>query len=81
VAESYPDLKASTSFVVMQRQLAETEDRVAAGGGPINGAVRTRNTRAKTSPAPVVAGVSRFSPAEYVAGQDPEIRSTPPVSC
>jgi LemA protein len=34
VAESYSDLKASASFVVMQRPLAETEDRVAAGGGP-----------------------------------------------
>ena len=31
VAESYPDLKASTNFLDLQRQLSETEDRIAAG--------------------------------------------------
>ena len=80
VAESYPDLKASTNFLDLQRQLAETEDRIAAGRRFYNGNVRALNTRVESFPSSVVAGTFGFKKAEYFAADDPDIRTNPQVS-
>ena len=80
VAESYPDLKASTNFLDLQRQLAETEDRIAAGRRFYNGNVRALNTRVEAFPSSVVAGTFGFKKAEYFAADDPDIRTNPQVS-
>ena len=80
VAESYPDLKASTNVLDLQRQLAETEDRIAAGRRFYNGNVRALNTRVEAFPSSVVAGTFGFKKAEYFAADDPDIRTNPQVS-
>jgi LemA protein len=80
VAESYPDLKASTNFLELQRQLAETEDRVAAGRRFYNGNVRALNTRVESFPSSIVASMFHFERAEYFETDDPETRATPQVS-
>ncbi len=80
VAESYPDLKASANFLDLQRQLAETEDRIAAGRRFYNGNVRALNTRVQTFPSSLIASSFGFKQAEYFTADDPEVRATPAVS-
>ena len=80
VAESYPDLKASANFLDLQRQLAETEDRIAAGRRFYNGNVRALNTRVEAFPSSVVGKTFGFVKAEYFTADDPGVRATPTVS-
>lgn len=80
VAESYPDLKASANFLDLQRQLAETEDRIAAGRRFYNANVRALNTRVEAFPSAITAKLFGFKQAEYFTADDPQIRATPQVS-
>jgi LemA protein len=80
LAESYPELRSSQNFLHLQQQLAETEDRIAAGRRYYNANVRAYNTRIGQFPSSIVAGVGRFTPAEYFAVDDPDVRATPPVA-
>jgi LemA protein len=79
VAEAYPDLKASTNFLELQKQLTETEDRIAAGRRFYNANVRALNTRVESFPSNVVASTFGFKPAEYFEVEDVAIRSAPTV--
>ena len=74
VAEAYPDLKASANFLELQKELALTEDRIAAGRRFYNGNVRAYNTRIQTVPSNIVASMFHFNPAEYFEIEDPEAR-------
>jgi LemA protein len=80
VAEAYPDLKSSANYLELGRQLAETEDRIAAGRRFYNGNVRALNTRIETFPSAVVAAIFGFKKAEYFSTDDPDVRSVPKVS-
>jgi LemA protein len=80
VAESYPDLKASTNFLDLQRQLSETEDRIAAGRRFYNANVRALNTRVQAFPSSVIASIFGFKEAEYFEADDPQVRANPQVS-
>ncbi|MDP3771734.1 MAG: LemA family protein [bacterium] len=61
VAEAYPDLKASTSYVKLQEQLAETEDQIAAARRIYNANVADYNTTTEQFPAVVVARMFSFA--------------------
>ena len=74
VAEAYPDLKASANFLELQKELAVTEDRIAAGRRFYNGNVRAYNTRIETVPSNFIASMFKFTPAEYFEIDDPEAR-------
>ena len=65
VAEGYPELKASGPFQQLQAQLAETEDRIAAGRRFYNGNVRALNTRVEAFPSALVASTFGFERADY----------------
>lgn len=65
VAENYPTLKADANFLALQQQLAETEDRIAAGRRFYNGNVRAINTRIEAFPSSIVANIHHFVPEEY----------------
>ena len=75
VAENYPDLKSSQNFLALQQQLAETEDRIAAGRRFYNGNVRALNTRVEAFPSSIVASVFNFEKAEYFELDDPTERA------
>ncbi len=75
VAENYPDLKAAAPFQQLQAQLAETEDRIAAGRRFYNGNVRALNTRVEAFPSSLVAGTFGFKKAEYFETDDPAVRA------
>jgi len=75
VAEAYPDLKAAGPFQQLQAQLAETEDRIAAGRRFYNGNVRALNTRVEAFPSSIVASTFHIEKAEYFETDDPEVRA------
>jgi LemA protein len=79
VAESYPQLQASASFVQLQRDLTETEDEIAAARRIYNGNVQIYNTRLQSFPANVWAGAFGFVPEDLFEAQ-PESRLAPSVS-
>jgi LemA protein len=79
VAEAYPELKASTNFLELQRELTETEDRIAAGRRFYNANVRAMNTRVESFPSNLVAGVFGFHKEEYFEVEDQAVRSAPTV--
>src|SRR5438067_10553115 len=59
--EAYPDLKASTQFLELQRQLTVTEDRIQAARRFYNANVRDYNTRVDTFPSMVIASLGSFA--------------------
>lgn len=65
VAEAYPDLKASASFLELMRNLTDVEQQIQFARRYYNGAVNNLNTRIATFPDLVVARLLRFRPAEY----------------
>ncbi len=75
VAENYPTLKADQNFLALQQQLAETEDRIAAGRRFYNGNVRAYNTRIEAFPSSIVASMGHFTKAEYFETDDPAVRA------
>lgn len=60
VAEAYPDLKADANFRALQEELANTEDRIAAGRRFYNGNVREMNQLCTTVPSNLVATLFGF---------------------
>jgi LemA protein len=79
VAEAYPDLKASTNFLELQRELTETEDRIAAGRRFYNANVRALNTRVESFPSNLMASTFGFKKAEYFEVEDLAVRAAPTV--
>ena len=69
--EAYPDLQASQGFLSLQRELTNTEDRIAASRRFYNGNVRAYNTRVGTFPSNLVAGVFGFRPREFFELREP----------
>lgn len=72
VAESYPDLKASSNFQDLQRQLEDTEDKVAYSRQFYNSNVLDYNTRIQVFPSNLIANMFGFRPAEFFAATEEE---------
>ena len=78
--EAYPDLKSNTNFLELQRQLAETEDRIANGRRYYNANVRVYNTKVESVPTNLIANIFKFEKATYFEVNDPAVRQAPNVS-
>jgi LemA protein len=65
VSEAYPDLKASTGFLDLQRQLVTTEDRIQAARRFYNNNVRAYNERVQSVPTNVIAKMFGFDERTY----------------
>ena len=65
LAEAYPQLKADTNFLELQRELANTEDRLAAARRFYNGNVRELNSLVQSFPSNLVAGMAGATVVEY----------------
>lgn len=78
--EAYPDLKSNQNFLELQRQLAETEDRIANGRRYYNANVRSYNTKVESLPSNVVAGMFHFEKATYFEVKDQAVRQAPNVN-
>ncbi|HEY8455924.1 MAG TPA: LemA family protein [Actinopolymorphaceae bacterium] len=79
VVENYPVLKSDQNFRELQRQLAETEDRVAAGRRFYNANVRAYNTRVEAFPSNLIAKQFGFRKAEYFEVEEAQVRAAPAV--
>jgi LemA protein len=77
--EAYPDLRASSAFLALQRELTLTEDRIAAARRFYNGNVRAYNTRVSTFPSNVVASAFGFRPRDFFGLTDSATASVPGV--
>jgi LemA protein len=77
VAERYPDLQASDHFLALQRELADTEDRIQVARRIYNANVRALNTRVESFPSNLVARGFGFGRAAFFQ-VDPAV-AVPPV--
>ena len=78
--ESYPELKSNANYLELQRELADTEDRIAASRRFYNANVRDYNTRIESVPTNIIAGMGRFERATYFEVNDPMVRQIPTVN-
>lgn len=65
VAENYPDLKANVNFLDLQRELADTENKIQAARRFYNGNVRDLNTMIESFPSNLIAGAFGFIKKEF----------------
>ena len=65
LAEAYPDLKASQSFLDLQHNLTNVEEHIQYARRYYNGAVRNLNTRIETFPDLLIAKFFRYRYANY----------------
>ncbi len=70
--ESYPDLKASENFVVLQSQLEGTENRIALVRKQFNEAVNDYNTYRRRFPSNIIANFFGFGEKGYFEATDTE---------
>ncbi|MEQ9379703.1 MAG: LemA family protein [Pirellulales bacterium] len=65
VVENYPELKADTHFLALQKEQANTEDRIAAARRFFNGNVRELNNLCQQFPTNLIASIFNFKSASY----------------
>lgn len=65
VSENYPDLKANANFLDLQRELADTENKIQAARRFYNTNVRDLNTKIETFPSNMIARLFRFEKKEF----------------
>lgn len=76
--EAYPDLKASETFLQLQRDLVEVEDNLQYARRFYNGAVRDYNTATERFPNTLVANGFGFTESEFFSA-DEDDRAVVPV--
>lgn len=65
VSENYPDLKANANFLDLQRELADTENKIQASRRFYNTMVMDLNTKIESFPTNFIAGMFGFSAEKY----------------
>ena len=78
--EAYPQLQSNQNFLELQRELTDTEDRIAAGRRFYNANVRNYNTKIDSFPSNILAGMYHFEKATYFEVNDAEVRRAPDVN-
>ena len=78
VAESYPQLKASESFLALQEELTGTESKIAFARQFYNDQVAALNTLVQSFPSRLVARPFRFAEREFFDIEEP-VRGPVPV--
>lgn len=79
VAEAYPDLKANTNFLELQRELSDTENKIQAARRFYNTVVRDLNTAIESFPGNLIADFFRFEPREFFELAEGEQAARQPV--
>jgi LemA protein len=65
VVERYPELKSNANFIRLQDELAGTENRIAVERMRFNEAVRAYNTKIRSFPTNIIAGMFGFEKAAF----------------
>lgn len=72
VSENYPELKANANFLELQRELADTENKIQAARRFYNGNVMEFNTAVGTFPTNLIAGAFGFNKEEFFGIENEE---------
>ncbi len=65
VAEAYPDLKANTNFLELQRELSDTENKIQAARRFYNGNVRDLTISLQQFPSNIIGNMFNFGGQKY----------------
>lgn len=79
VAENYPQLKATENFKNLQSQLEGTENRITVARNDFNDAAKSYNTKVKSFPANLLAGMFGFKERPYFEA-DADAKKAPSVN-
>lgn len=74
LSENYPDLKANTNFLELQRELSDTENKIQASRRFYNGNVRDFNIKLEVFPTNMLAGMMGFKPRDFFEIEDEKER-------
>ena len=80
IAENYPDLKANTNFLELQRELSDTENKIQAARRFFNGNVRDLNTALESFPSNIIGNLFKFVKREFFELGDDEAAARQPVA-
>jgi len=72
IAVAYPELKAQEGFVNLQKELSDTEDKVAYARQFFNSVVRQFNEKLVMFPGNLVAGMFGFKAQEFFEAEEAE---------
>ncbi|SDF62708.1 LemA family protein [Sporolituus thermophilus] len=70
VVENYPNLKADKNFRALMDELSGTENRIAVARKDYNDAVQAYNTKIRSFPTSIFAGMLGFGPKEYFKAEE-----------
>ena len=75
LGESYPELKANTNFLELQRELTDTEDKIQATRQFYNTVVLTLNTKIEMFPSNIFANLFHFQKAQFFEMEPEEAKA------
>ena len=70
VSEAYPDLKANTNFLELQRELTDTEDKIGYARQFYNSNVLSYNEKTSTVPTVFIANMFGFQPEQFFEAEE-----------
>jgi LemA protein len=79
VVENYPQLKADTNFLQLQKELVNTEDRIQAARRFYNGNVRDYRNKCESFPSNLIAQMFNFKPEGDFFSVPPAVKDVPNV--
>lgn len=79
IAENYPDLKANTNFLELQRELTDTENKIQAARRFYNANVRDLAIALQSFPSNVVGNMFSFKEREYFELDEKDSAAREPV--
>lgn len=77
IAEAYPELKANTNFLELQRELSDTENKIQAARRFYNTNVRDLNIKSESFPSNIIANMFHFQKMEFFDIPDDGAESKP----
>lgn len=70
VAENYPDLKANANFLDLQRELADTENKIMASRRFFNSTVKDLNIKIETFPTRLIVNILGFAKMKFFEAEE-----------
>ena len=80
LSEAYPDLKANQSFLSLQAELSDTENKIQAARRFYNGNVRDLSTAMQVFPGNIIANMFHFEAQKYFELGDTDAAAREPVA-
>ena len=79
LSESYPDLKANTTFIQLQQELSKVENDLEKARRYYNATVRENNIIVESFPSNMIANAFNFHQGEFFEIEEPAQRAAPQI--